>query len=54
MTVRIVTDSTCDLPTSVLEELGISMVPADVIYQGRVYKDRVDISQDELFRLLED
>jgi len=54
MTVRIVTDSACDLPTSALEEFEISMVPANVVYQGRAYKDRVDISQDELFRLLED
>ncbi len=54
MTVRIVTDSACDLPASALEEFGISMVPADVIHQGQVYKDRVDISHDELFRLLED
>ena len=53
MTVKIVTDSTCDLPDSVLEELGITMVPADVIHEGKVYKDRVDISQDEVFEMLE-
>jgi DegV family protein with EDD domain len=52
MTVKIVTDSTCDLPTSVLRELDIRVVPADVIYRGRVYKDRVDIGQDTLFTLL--
>lgn len=53
MTVRIVTDSACDLPDAVLEELGITMVPADVIYEGKVYKDRVDISYDELYEMLE-
>jgi DegV family protein with EDD domain len=53
MTVRIVTDSTCDLPASVLQELEISMVPADVVHRGRAYKDRVDISHDDLFDLLE-
>ena len=53
MTVRVVTDSTCDLPSSVLQELEIGMVPADVVHRGRAYKDRVDISHDELFDLLE-
>ena len=53
MTVKIVTDSTCDLPDSALEKLGITMVPADVIYEGKVYKDRVDISFDELYEILE-
>ncbi|MDP3063547.1 MAG: DegV family protein [Chloroflexota bacterium] len=52
MTVRIVTDSTCDLPSSVLESLRISMVPVDVIRDGRPYKDGVDISHDELYQLL--
>ncbi len=53
MTVKIVTDSGCDLPESVLEEYGITMVPVDVIHEGKVYKDRVDISHDELFEMLE-
>jgi DegV family protein with EDD domain len=53
MSARVVTDSACDLPTSVLEQLGISMVPADVIHRGHAYKDRVDISHDKLFSLLE-
>jgi DegV family protein with EDD domain len=53
MTVRIVTDSTCDLPDSTLQKFNITMVPASVVWQGRAYKDRVELSHDQLFAWLE-
>lgn len=52
MVIKVVTDSTCDLPDSVLEEKGIAMVPATVVYKGRAYRDRVDISCDRIFEIL--
>ncbi len=27
MTIKIVTDSTCDLPTSVIDDLGVKVIP---------------------------
>ena len=53
MVVKVVTDSTCDLPDSVLQERGITMVPATVVYRGKAYRDRVDISYDRLFEILQ-
>jgi DegV family protein with EDD domain len=52
MTVRIVTDSTADLPPGVAEELGISIVPLYVRFGEEVYRDRVDISEDEFYQRL--
>ncbi len=52
MTVKIVTDSTADLPPGLAEELGITVVPVYVKFGGEVYRDRVDISEDEFYQRL--
>ena len=55
MTVKIVTDSTADLPVKLAEELGIAVVPVYIRFGEEVYRDRVDISEDEFYqRLLND
>ncbi len=55
MTVKVVTDSTSDLPPRLAEELGITVVPVYVQFGKDVYRDRVDISEDEFYqRLLSD
>ncbi|MFH1662622.1 MAG: DegV family protein [Chloroflexota bacterium] len=50
MTVKIVTDSTADLPPDLIQELDITVVPACVIFGNKTYRDGVDISQDEVYR----
>ena len=55
MTVKIVTDSTADLPPQLAKELDITVVPVYVRFGEEVYRDRVDISEDEFYqRLLRD
>ena len=55
MTVKIVTDSTADLPPQLAKELGITVVPVYVRFGDKVYRDRVDINEDEFYqRLLHD
>ena len=54
MTVKIVTDSTADIPVQLAQELEITVVPIYVRFGEKVYRDRVDISEDEFYqRLLE-
>jgi DegV family protein with EDD domain len=53
MAVRIVTDSTADLPPKLAKELGITVVPIYVRFGEEVYRDGVDISGDEFYRRLE-
>ena len=50
MTVRIVTDSTADLPPELARDLDITVVPVYVSMRGRSYRDGVDISLDEIYR----
>ena len=52
MAVRIVTDSTCDMPPALAEELGIVVVPANVVINDETYRDGVDIMPDEFYRHL--
>ena len=52
MTVKIVTDSSADLPAQLVEELGITVVPLYVRFGDEVYRDRVDISEDEFYQRL--
>jgi len=50
--IKIVTDSGADLPSEVLEELDISVVPLVVVAGDRAYHE-TDLERDALWRLLE-
>ncbi|MBA7606907.1 Protein DegV [subsurface metagenome] len=52
MPVKIVTDSGADLPDQLAKELGIAVVPVYVRFGEEVYRDRVDISEDEFYERL--
>ncbi len=52
MTIRIVTDSTSDLPHDLARELGITIIPLKVLFGTDEYRDGVDISTDEFFERL--
>jgi len=51
--IKIVTDSTADLPPQLAKELGISVVPIYVRFGEEVYRDGVDMSEDEFYQRLE-
>ncbi len=52
MPVKVVTDSSSDLPPEVAGELGITVVPLYLRFGDEVYRDGVDISPDEFYRKL--
>jgi len=52
MTVRIVTDSVADLPSQVVQELGISVVPLNVRFGTEVYRDGVDLTAEQFYERL--
>ncbi len=49
MTVKIVTDSTADLPPKIAEELEITVVPLFVRFGNEIYRDGVEITADEFY-----
>ena len=52
MAVKIITDSSSDIAPEVAQELGITVVPLYVCFGDKVYRDRVDIKEDEFYRRL--
>jgi DegV family protein with EDD domain len=48
--VRIVTDSACDLPQALADELGIVIVPLSIRFGDEEFVDRKDLSVDEFWR----
>ena len=52
MAVRIVTDSTSDLPPALAQELGVVVVPANVVINDETYRDGVDLTADEFYQHL--
>ena len=52
MTVKVITDSTADLPPALAEELGITVVPLNVHFGTEVYRDGVEITADEFYQRL--
>ena len=52
MAVRIVTDSTSDLPADTAERLGITVVALNVHVGAQTYKDNVTISPDDFYSML--
>lgn len=52
MTVRIVTDSSCDLPADVVARYGIRVVPLYINVGNQSYLDGIDLTRDEFYRKL--
>ncbi|HEX76862.1 MAG TPA: DegV family protein [Dehalococcoidia bacterium] len=50
--VKIVTDSTSDLPAQLAQELGITVVPLHVHFGEEVYRDGIDMTTDDFYRRL--
>ena len=50
--VRIVTDSTADLPAALASDLGITVIPLQVHYGNEVYQDGVDVQPETFFEKL--
>jgi DegV family protein with EDD domain len=52
MTVRIVTDSTCDLPAETIARYGIHVIPLYINVGNQGYLDGIDISRGEFYTRL--
>jgi DegV family protein with EDD domain len=50
--IAVVTDSTANLPSVVIEKYGITVVPINLHWGNETYKDGVDITVEEVYRRL--
>jgi len=54
MTVKIVTDSVADLPSGVVKELGITVIPMLVRFGEKVYRDGIDLTSEQFYEKLKE
>jgi DegV family protein with EDD domain len=52
MSIKIITDSTADLPKGILEEYDIKVLPLTVNFGDKVYRDGVDLMPSEFYKML--
>jgi DegV family protein with EDD domain len=52
MPVKIVTESTCDLPAAIIKQYDITVVPLFIHFGAKDYRDGVDISREEFYQRL--
>ncbi len=51
--VAIVTDSIACLTPEQIERYGVVVVPANFLFEGRIYRDGIDVSPSEAYEMLE-
>lgn len=50
--IRIVTDSVSDIPQNLIDDLEIEVLPLTVNFEHKSYRDGVDLSAEEFFKLI--
>ena len=50
--VKVVTDSTSDIPAELVETLGITVVPSYVMFGTESYRDGVELSREQFYEKL--
>jgi len=54
MSIKIITDSTADLPSALAKEFGITVIPAYLRLGEVVYRDRISFSDEEFYERMLD
>jgi len=52
--IKIMADSTCDLPEKIIQKYSIGVVPLTINIEGKIYKDKIDIKPDDFYKIIED
>lgn len=50
--VKIVTDSTADIPKEIVDKYDIEVIPLTIIMQEKTYLDRIDFTNEEFYQVL--
>jgi|NGEPerStandDraft_6_1074524.scaffolds.fasta_scaffold02564_6 DegV family protein with EDD domain len=51
--IALIADSTCDIPQSMINRYGISVIPLGVVWGDELLHDRVDLTPEEFYQRLE-
>ena len=50
--VAVVADSTCCLPQEIVERYDICVVPLQIVHEGKSYRDGIDITPNEVYKIM--
>lgn len=50
--IEIITDSTCDIPESLISQYSIQVIPHTIIWGNEQFRDRIDLQPEEFYRRL--
>jgi len=50
--VAVVADSTCSLPPEIVKKYDIYVVPMIIIHEGKSYRDGIDITPNEIYKIM--
>lgn len=50
--VAVVTDSTCCLPQELVDKYEIHVVPLQIIYEGKSYRDGIDMTPGDVYKIM--
>lgn len=50
--IKLMADSTCDLSQEIIDKYNIGIAPLNIIIDGTSYKDKIDITSDEFYKIL--
>lgn len=50
--VAVVTDSTCCLPQELVDKYDIFVVPLVIVYDGKEYRDGIDMTPNEVYKIM--
>lgn len=50
--IKVVTDSTADIPQEIVDKYEIEIMPLTIIIDGKTYLDRVDFTNEEFYEIL--
>jgi DegV family protein with EDD domain len=48
----VVADSVCCLPQEIVEKYDIYVVPLEIIYEGKSYRDGIDMTPNEVYKIM--
>jgi len=52
--IKIVTDSTCDLPQELIDQHNITVVPINIQFGNETYRDGIDIDKETFYRKIDE
>lgn len=52
--IKLISDSTCDMPKELLEQYGVSIIPLSIVLGEKPYKDGIEVVPEDIFKWVDE